>query len=116
MGDGVIKPEQKRLRPLHDYPLPTNVGSLCRVVGMFAYYAKWIPNFSDKIQLHVNATSFPLDDLSAFDLLKKELERATLQSIDESQPFVVECDRGLCLCVTKPIWTTCCIYVKNTPR
>ena len=25
-------------------------------------------------------------------LLKRELERATLQSIDESQPFVVECD------------------------
>ena len=94
MGDGVIKPDQEQLRPLQDYPPPTNVGSLRRVVGMFAYYAKWIPNFSDKIQPLVNGTSFPLDesDLSAFVLLKNELESATLQSIDESQPFVVECD------------------------
>ena len=93
MGDGVIKPDQERLRPLQDYPPPTNIGSLRRV-GMFAYYAKWIPNISAKIQPLVNATSFPLDEsaLSAFDLRKKELERATLQSIDESQPFVVECD------------------------
>jgi len=55
---------------------------------MFAYYAKWIPNFSDKIQPLVNATFFPLNKsaLSAFKLLKNELERATLHSIDESQP------------------------------
>ena len=62
VGDGVIKPEQERLRPLQDYPPPTNVDSLRRVVGMFAYYATWIPNFSDKIQPLVNATSFPLDE------------------------------------------------------
>ena len=103
MGDGVIKPDQERLRPLQDYPPPTNIGFLRRVVGMFAYYAKWIPNFSGKIQPLVNATSFPLDEsaLSAFDLLKKELEKATLQSIDESQPFVVECDvLGVCVSAT----------------
>ena len=70
---------------------------------MFAYYAKWIPKFSDKIQPLVNATSFPLDKsaLSAFELLKKELERATLHSIDESQPFVVECDASeVCVSAT----------------
>jgi len=94
VGDGIIKPDQERLRPLQDYPPPTNLGSLRRVVGMFAYYAKWIPNFSDKIQPLMNAASFSLDKfaLSAFELLKKEPERATLHSIDESQPFVVECD------------------------
>jgi len=56
---------------------------------MFDYYAKWIPNFFDKIQPLVNTTSFPLDKsaLSAFELLKKVLERATLHSIDENQPF-----------------------------
>ena len=73
------------------------------MVGMFAYYANWIPNFSDKIQPLVNDTSFPLDESvpSAFDLLKKELERATLQPIDESQPFVVECDASeVCVSAT----------------
>ena len=84
VGDGIIKPDQERLRPLQEYPPPTNTGSLRRVVGMFAYYAKWIPTFSDKIQPLVNATSFPLDEsaLSAFDQLKKELVRATLHSTD----------------------------------
>ena len=56
VGDGIIKPDQERLRLLQDYPPPTNVGSLRRVVDMFAYYAKWIPNFSDKIQPLVSAT------------------------------------------------------------
>ena len=61
---------------------------------MFAYYAKWIPNFSDKIQALVNTKNFPLSEtaLAAFNLLKKELMDATLYSVDESLPFVVECD------------------------
>ena len=70
---------------------------------MFAYYATWIPNFSDKIQPLVNASSFTLDEsaLSAFDLLNKELERATLQSNDESQPFVVKSDASeVCVSAT----------------
>jgi hypothetical protein len=60
---------------------------------MFAY-AKWIPNFSDKIRPLTQATTFPLDKeaLSAFNTLKKELEGATLHSIDETLPFVVESD------------------------
>ena len=38
--------------------------------------------------------TFPLDSnaLAAFNTLKKELENAALQHIDESLPFVVECD------------------------
>lgn len=94
VSNGVIAPDEKRLRPLQEFPPPQNIQSLRRVVGMFAYYAKWIPNFSDKIRPLVQATNFPLDEtpLSAFSMLKKELERATLQSIDESLPFVVECD------------------------
>ena len=61
---------------------------------MFAYYTKWIPNFSDKIRPLRQATTFPLDaaPLAAFNMLKKELENAALHTIDESLPFVVECD------------------------
>ena len=49
---------------------------------------------SDHIQPLVNANAFSLSKpaLDAFKLLKKELEGAALQSIDESRPFVVECD------------------------
>jgi hypothetical protein len=50
IGHGVITPDLVRLRPLHVFPPPENARTLQRVVGMFAYYAKWIPHFSDKIK------------------------------------------------------------------
>ena len=52
------------------------------------------PNFSDKITPLAQATTFPLESpaLSVFNMLKKELEGATLHSIDESLPYVVESD------------------------
>ena len=53
--DGNIRPDPKRLRPLKELPLPTNVQSLRRTLGLFAYYAKWIPEFSSKMQSLVNA-------------------------------------------------------------
>ena len=94
VGNGVIAPDEERLRPLQDFPPPENIRFLRRVTGMFAYYAKWMPNFSDKIRPLTQATAFPLDNaaLSAFNTLKKELESATFHSIDESLPFVVESD------------------------
>ena len=61
---------------------------------MFAYYAKWVPISSDKIKPLVGTKSFPLDEsaIAAFNLLKKYLLEATLHSIDEKLPFVVERD------------------------
>ena len=61
---------------------------------MFACYAKWIPQFSDKIRPLADTTSFPLDKgaLASFNALKDELARVTLSPIDEDIPFVVECD------------------------
>ena len=59
---------------------------------MFVYYAKWIPQFSDRIQPLMSVKIFPLGTvpLTAYNLLK--LEEATHHSIDESSLFVVECD------------------------
>ena len=61
---------------------------------MFAYYAKWFPQFSDKIRPLADTTSFPLDKeaLASFNALKDELARVALSPIDEDIPFVVECD------------------------
>jgi len=89
-----IKPDPERLQPLQEYPPPSNVPSLRRALGMFAYYAKWIPQFSDKIRPLANTTSFPLDKeaLASFNALKNELARVALFPIDEDIPFVVECD------------------------
>ena len=94
VGNGEIKPDPERLRPLRELPPPTNSKSLKRVLGLFAYYAKWIYQFSDKIYRLKQTTSFPLDNsvLAEFENIKKEIEQASLQSVDESIPFVVECD------------------------
>ena len=43
-----IKPDPDRLRPLLEMPTPQTPKELKRVSGMFAYYAKWIDNFSSK--------------------------------------------------------------------
>ena len=93
-GNGEIKPDPERMRPFRELPLPATSKSLKRVLGLFAYYAKWIYQFSDKIHRLKQTTSFPLDDsiLADFENIKKEIALASLQSIDESIPFVVECD------------------------
>ena len=94
IGDGIIKPDPERLRPLQELPPPSNARSLKRALGLYAYYAKWIPEFSLKIHPLVNTTEFPLSQnaLDAFNTVKKELESATLNPIDETARFVVECD------------------------
>ena len=60
---------------------------------MFAYYAKWIDHFVDKIRSLAEAKNFPLsgDALNSFKLLKSELANVVLHSIDELARFVVEC-------------------------
>ena len=58
---------------------------------MFAYYTKWIHNFSDKIRPLEQNTKFPLE-MKVFKQIKQELEVAALKLIDESLPFKVECD------------------------
>ena len=94
VGQGKIKPDPERMKPLQELPLPTNMNILKRVRGMFAYYAKWIPEFSDKIQPLVTADRFPLGEKAqqAFNTLKSELCEATLWTIDENLPLQLESD------------------------
>ena len=61
---------------------------------MFAYYAKWIANFSTKIRPLIDTEIFPSSDCAkrAFQKLKKDLGDVTLMSIDEDRSFVLETD------------------------
>ena len=79
---------------MRELPPPTSSKSLKRVLGLFAYYAKWIHQLSDKIHRLKQTTSFPLDNnvLADFENIKKEIAQASLRPVDESIPFVVECD------------------------
>lgn len=94
VGKGTIKPDPDRLQPLLELPAPSTKKSLKRVLGLFAYYARWIPKFSDRICRLKSVKVFPLNttELEDFEGIKKSIANAALQSIDESLPFVVECD------------------------
>ena len=93
---GEIKPDPERLQPLKDLQPPTNKKAQERLVGMFAYYSKWIAKFSDKAYPLIHNETFPLPQsvLSCFENLKQELEKAVLVTYDSSQPLslVVETD------------------------
>ena len=43
VGNGKVKPDPERMKPLQELPLLKNMNSLKRIRVMFAYYAKWIP-------------------------------------------------------------------------
>ena len=94
VGNNEIKPDPERLKALQELPPPSNPKSLQRTLGFFAYYAKWIANFSDHIQNLKAVRSFPLskEELNDFMALKKAIANSALMAIDEDQPFTVECD------------------------
>jgi len=75
-------------------PVPRNSKELQRLVGLFAYYVKWIPRYSDKIRPLVAAKLFPLDGnaVGAIKVLKDDLSSAALGVIDEKLPFALETD------------------------
>ena len=94
VGNGVIKPNPERVAALNDIQQPTTKKELQRILGLFSYYSKWIPNYSAHIRPLVQSDSFPLskDALNAFHVMKNKLSQATLQPIDEDLPFTVETD------------------------
>ena len=94
VSQGEIRPDADRLKPLQELPVPRDLPSLRRAVGLFSYYSQWVSNFSQRIHPLVHNKSFPMDDQaeSAFEELKKEIGKSTLYHIDEDKPFVIESD------------------------
>ena len=48
--EGEIRPDPERLRPLRELPIPHDSKSMSRCLGLFSYYSRWIPVFSDKVK------------------------------------------------------------------
>ena len=92
--NGNILPDPNRVQALLDLPVPSDIKALKRAVGMFAYYSKYIPRFSDRISPLLKVSNFPLSkaEKDAFSELKNTLATAALGHIDENLPFVLETD------------------------
>ena len=75
-------------------PNPTNKKELQRVIGMFSYYAQWLPHFLEKIKLFDIRKQFPIGEkiLKNFMSVKNELTSEALQIIEENVLFVVKTD------------------------
>ncbi|XP_055891822.1 uncharacterized protein LOC129927331 [Biomphalaria glabrata] len=94
ISKGLLKPDPERFQALRNLPPPHDMRSQKRIVGMLAYYSQWIPNFSNKINVLANNTSFPLSETvkTALNELKQELEKAAIFTIDYTRPLTVETD------------------------
>ena len=79
MGGGEIKPDSQRVQALQFLPMPTRRKELQVIMRLFAYYAKWIPNYSATIRPLVQTVKLPLDDEArkALNALKNQLARAS---------------------------------------
>ena len=94
VGNNEIRPDPDRSKALQELPPPQNFKSLQRCLGFFAYYAKWVVNFSDRINKLKSVKKFPLTNVEVDDFngIKNAIASSTLKAIDEDQPFTVECD------------------------
>ena len=50
ISKGTLQPNPVRVEPVLDIPVPCNAKELQRMLGMFSYYTKWIPRYSEKIK------------------------------------------------------------------
>lgn len=94
ISGGELQPDPERLRPLLEFPVPQTSKALRRCVGLFAYYAKWVPNYSKKIRPLIESDTFPLSSeaMDAFRLIKDDIARSVITVVDTELPFVLETD------------------------
>ena len=94
ISNGELQPDPERLRPLLEFPEPQTSKALRRCVGLFAYYAKWVPNYSKKIRPLIDCDNFPLstEALEAFRIIKGDIAQSVIRVVDTDVPFVLETD------------------------
>ena len=57
-----LRPDQERVKSLLNMPIPTTKKELPCVVGLFAYYARWLQHYSNRIKPLVDTRTFPMTE------------------------------------------------------
>ena len=92
------RPNPEHTKSLHDLPLPTNTRELKRLLGLFAYNAKWVSGYSNKIQPLLNCLNqhaLPLSEecIKAIRTIKEDIASACLTLPDRrGGPITIETD------------------------
>ena len=70
---------------MKEMPPPHDAKSMKHIIGLFSYYSKWIPNFSDKIASLTKNTKCPLDYqcVNDFNQLKRDIADAVVDYVDD---------------------------------
>lgn len=99
VGNGEIRMNEKKLRTIIDFPVPTNVKELQSFLGTTGYYRKFVRAFALK---GASLTDLTTKDCvwnwtdghqRVFDMLKKEFNKnVPLKMPDYSKPFIVDTD------------------------
>jgi predicted aspartyl protease len=89
-----LRPDPDRLEPLMNLPVPEDIKSLKRVLGMFSYYSKWVPKFSDKIHRLIHCKEFPMGKelIEDFEDIKRCIQKSVVINVEDDVPFCVETD------------------------
>jgi len=96
--NGTLRPDPKRYQSLLSLPEPKTLKELNHIIGLFAYYAKWVEKCSE-LSMHLTRArdtidSTGLDDeaKNAFAQLKKNLVKSSLASPDLHDNLTIETD------------------------
>ena len=95
---GTKKPDPDRLKPLMEFPIPKTQAQSKRLTGFFAYYAKWIGDYANKVKPLLDAqkeNSFPLDEHAekAIANMKEEVANSLLVLPErDAGPLTLETD------------------------
>ncbi|KAF8793439.1 Retrovirus-related Pol polyprotein like [Argiope bruennichi] len=89
----IIKPYPDRLAPMMSLPIPNNMATSQRTLGMFPHYCYWISRFSEKIRSFTKG-AFPLSEEAEeiFSYLKTDIAEASFSAIEDNTPFRIEID------------------------
>ena len=82
-----IKPDPSRLQSLTNLPFSSTKRELERCLGLFAYNARWIKDFSTKIVPLTAIETFPSSKTAelSFEMLRKGLLNVCLQCISDDE-------------------------------